>query len=125
MSKYALLIYGDYKRWEDLGEDEQNAIMGEHYAYSEALVDAGVMAGGEALQAPETAKTVAKNNVVTDGPFADVAEHLGGFYLVEVDSLDEALEWGGRIPEASRGLGRVEVRPVQEFPDAPSPDSPQ
>lgn len=122
MSKYMLLIYSDYKRWQDVTEEEQGAIMGEYYAYSEALVDAGVMAGGDALQPADTAKTVAKDGVVTDGPFADVAEHLGGFYLVDVDSMDQALDWAGRIPGVPRGLDRIEVRPVMEFPDAPRPD---
>jgi hypothetical protein len=118
MALYTLLIYSDVKNWQDVGEDDMNAINGEYFAYTQALRDAGVHRGGEALHPADTAKTVAQNDVVTDGPFADVAEHLGGFYLVEVDSEDQALEWAGKLPGVSRGLDRIEVREVMVFPDA-------
>lgn len=117
MAKYTLLIYSDTKRWQEIGEDEMNAIMGEYFAYTQALRDAEVHAGGEALQPSDTARTVAQNGVVTDGPFADVAEHLGGFYLVDVATQDQALEWAAKLPGVERGLDRIEVREVVEFPE--------
>lgn len=115
MSQYMLLIYTGAKRWEDVGEDEQNAIMGEYYAYNEALTNAGAMVAGEALQGVETARTVAQNDVVTDGPFAELTEHLGGYYVVDVDTMDQAVQWAGKLPGVPRGLDRVEVRPIMVF----------
>jgi hypothetical protein len=115
MSKYLLLIYTDAKRWEDVGEDERDAVNGEYYAYTEELTKSGALVGGEALLGVETAKTVAQNGVVTDGPFAETAEHLGGYYLVDVETMDEAIEWAARIPGVPRGLDRVEVRPIMVF----------
>jgi hypothetical protein len=118
MAKYTLLIYSDTKRWQDVGEDEMNAIMGEYFAYTQALRDAGVLRGVEALQPADTAKTAAANGVVTDGPFADVAEHLGGFYVVDVDGEEQALDWAHKLPGVPRGLDRIEVRQVVDYPDA-------
>ena len=117
MTQYTLLIYGDAKRWQDVTEDEMNAIMGDYFAYTQALRDAGVYASAEALQPADTAKTVAANGVVTDGPFAEVAEHLGGFYIVDVDTMDDALEWAAKLPGVDRGLDRIEVRAVMVFPE--------
>jgi hypothetical protein len=54
---------------------------------------------------------------VTDGPFAEVAEHLGGFYIVDVDTMDDALEWAAKLPGVDRGLDRIEVRAVMVFPE--------
>jgi hypothetical protein len=118
MSKHTLLIYSDAKRWQDVTEEDMGAIMGEYFAYTQALRDAGVYVGGEALEPADTAKTVATNDVVTDGPFAEVAEHLSGYYLIDVDSLDDALQWAGRLPGVPRGLDRIEVRRVVDYPDA-------
>lgn len=117
MAKYTLLIYSDAKRWQDVGEDEMNAIMGEYFAYTQAIDDAGVRLAGEALEPVDTAKTVAANGVVTDGPFAEVSEHLGGFYLIAADTMDQALEWAAKLPGVSRGLDRIEVRRVVEYPE--------
>ena len=54
---------------------------------------------------------------MTDGPFADVAEHLGGFYIIDVATMDEALEWAAKLPGVPRGLDRIEVRPVMVYPE--------
>ncbi len=86
-------------------------------AYTEAIRSSGIVRGGVALQAPETATTVslaAGRRQVQDGPFADTKEQLGGFFLIDVPDLDTALEWAARCPTA--GNGRVEVRPVWEAP---------
>ena len=82
-------------------------------AYTKALVDAGVMRGGNALKPAVTATTVRVRDgkrEVQDGPYAETRENLGGYYLIEVDDLDQALIWAARNPAASSGA--VEVRPV-------------
>src|SRR5258708_26227672 len=82
-------------------------------AYYKALVEAGIYVGGDPLQAPETGTTVRLNEGkrrVQDGPFADTKEQLGGFTVLELPSLDAALEWAARCPAASSGV--VEVRPL-------------
>jgi hypothetical protein len=112
--KYALLIYSDDApdAWAALSEAEQNAIMGEYFAISELP---GTF-GGAQLQPASTATTVQVDNgstLTTDGPFAETKEALGGFYLIEADDLDAALEIAARIPAARLG-GSVEVRPLVE-----------
>ena len=112
--KYALLIYSNEARenFDRLPEAEQRSIMGEYFAISE---DAGVF-GGAQLQPVTTATTVRVEDgqtLTTDGPFAEMKEFLGGFYLLEADDLDAALELAGRIPAARMG-GAIEVRPIVE-----------
>ena len=106
--KYALLIY-------DVPDNELTEdVMGEYMAVSQ---DERVV-GGEQLQPIETATTVRVNGgdaLTTDGPFADTKEFLGGFFLLEADDIDTALEVAARIPAARLG-GAVEVRPVVERP---------
>lgn len=85
-------------------------------AYSQALVEAGAMVGGEALAGPETASTVKVRDgkrLVADGPFIESKEVVGGFYVIDVANLDEALEWAARIPNVH--FGTVEVRPVADY----------
>jgi hypothetical protein len=80
--------------------------------YIEALASSGVMTAAAGLQGPDVATTVrvtAGRREVQDGPFADTKEHLGGYFVVEVDTLDEALEWAHRCPSAT--YASVEVRP--------------
>jgi hypothetical protein len=112
--QYMLLIYsGDSMNgFEDRSEAEQKAILGEYYAISETP---GVSSGNQ-LQPAETATTVRVENgqaLTTDGPFATTKEVLGGYYLLEADDLDAALEIAARIPAARLG-GAIEVRPVVE-----------
>jgi hypothetical protein len=111
---YLLQIYsGDSMDvWERLSEDEQTAVMGEYYAISQLP---GV-SGGHQLQSAETATTVrveGGQTLTTDGPFAETKEALGGYYLLEADDLDAAIEVAARIPAARMG-GSIEVRPVVE-----------
>ena len=112
--KYLLQIYSAVLReeFERLPEDEQEAILGEYMAVRQSP---GVI-GGEQLQPVETATTVRVRDgetLLTDGPFVDAKEHLGGYFLVEADDLDAALELAARIPAARMG-GAVEVRPLVE-----------
>jgi hypothetical protein len=110
--KYALLIYSSPERYESLSENEQRAILGEYMAINESP---GVL-GGQQLQPATSATTVRVDNgqaLLTDGPFVDAKEHLGGFFLFEADDLDAATEIAARIPAARMG-GAVEVRPIVE-----------
>jgi hypothetical protein len=112
--KYLLQIYSDAARAEfaQLPAHEQEAIVGEYITVRESP---GVI-GGEQLQPVETATTVRVHDgetLLTDGPFVDAKEHLGGYYLVEADDLDAALEIAARIPAARMG-GAIEVRPLVE-----------
>ena len=112
--KYLLQIYSD-AAWEEfagLPANEQEAIVGEYLAIRQSP---GVL-GGEQLQPVDTATTVrvqGGETLLTDGPFLDAKEHLGGYFLVEGDDLDAALEIAARIPAARMG-GAVEVRPLLE-----------
>ena len=86
-------------------------------AYSKALQDAGVMVGGSGLQPIDTATTVRLQDGkrhVQDGPYADTKEQLGGFYIIDVPSLDAALDWAARVPAAPGSV--IEVRPNLVIP---------
>jgi hypothetical protein len=112
--KYAVLIYSDEARntFEHLPEPEQQAIMREYFALSEQPTTLD----GAQLQAGATATTVRVDNgnvLTTDGPYAETKELLGGFYLIDVDDLDAALDFAAKIPAARMG-GLVEVRPLVE-----------
>jgi hypothetical protein len=114
--KYVLLIYSDENRWENVSEEEQASIIQEYYAYSDEIDKAGAAIGGNALQTTSSATSVRVRDgeqLVTDGPFAETKEQLGGFYVVDVDSLDEAIQWAAKIPSAR--FGTVEIRPVMVF----------
>ncbi len=113
MPRYAALIYGDESQGATMTPGGQAMIYKAYGEYSAAVQEAGVMAGGEGLQGTNTATTVRVRNgevSTTDGPFAETKEQLGGFYLFDVNDLDEAIEWAAKIPGASHGS--VEVRPV-------------
>jgi hypothetical protein len=112
--QYLLQIYSSEARstFDSLSEAEQKAILGEYMAISEAP---GVT-GGAQLQPVSTATTVRVEDgqtLVTDGPFVDTKEVLGGYYLFEADDLDAAIELAARIPAARMG-GAIEVRPLVE-----------
>jgi len=97
-------------------EADWATMMDEHNAYAAWLRERGWYGGGEALQPPVTATTVSVRDgqrIVTDGPFAETKEQLGGYYLIDAPSLDDAIEAAARIPTAR--TGRVEVRPIAEF----------
>ena len=99
MPQYMLLIYADPARAP--GSPEAMAEMPKWFAYGEG-VKAGAIVGGDALQPTRTATTVRERDgerVVTDGPFAETKEWLGGYYVIEVPDLDAALEWAAKMPE--------------------------
>ena len=111
--QYMLLIYGEEGAWEASSDAERTSMLEEYAKLSSDLRAEDKLLAGEELQPIGTATTVQVRNgdaVVSDGPFAETKEALGGFYLIEADSLDEAIEWAGRIPSAR--FGTIEVRPV-------------
>ena len=110
--QYALLIYGADGRWEQLTEAEQNAMTEEYMALSRDERTRGGADLGE-LSKATTIRVQDGKTLTTDGPFAETKEYLGGFYLVEADNIDEAIEFAARIPAARTG-GAIEVRPVIE-----------
>jgi hypothetical protein len=121
---YLLLIYGDEAAMESYGAnatpEERDAQVKVWYDYGDWFTEKGWYVAGDALQVTSTATTVRAPDgkpVVTDGPFAETKEQLGGYYLLEVANLDEAIEAAARCPGAS--FGTIELRPVQDFPARP------
>ncbi len=111
--QYMLLIYNPPGDWSSVPADEQKRVMDAWFAYTDELRSAGKMVAGDALQPIETATSIRVRDgetLTTDGPFAETKEVLGGYYLIDVETLDEALEWGAKCPGAH--YGTVEVRPV-------------
>jgi hypothetical protein len=111
--QFALLIYESPAAFAARNSDENDPYLGAWRAYHKALVEAGIYVGGNPLRGPETGTTVQLKDGkrrVQDGPFADTKEQLGGFTILELPSLDAALDWAARCPAAS--IGAVEVRPV-------------
>ena len=110
---YMLLIHDDESQWGRMSEEDRGKLYQEYGAYTTELRDKGVYVDGSQLQPTSSATTVRVRDgetVITDGPFAETKEQLGGYYLIDVESLDEAIEWASKIPSAR--LGSIEVRPV-------------
>ncbi len=118
--KYLILIYSNPESreiWEGLSDAERAEGLRGYAALNEDLAASGEMIVSEALADPSQAKRVSVREgrtISTDGPFAEVKEHLAGFYLVECESVDRAIEYAARVPEAALGL--VEVRPRAPAP---------
>ena len=114
--KYAILLYNDPADAPVFGTPEMDAEMAEWFKFTSDLQEAGIHLGGEALTPPPTATTVRVRDgktITTDGPFAETKETLGGFYLIDVENIDEATKWAERVPLV--GYGSVEIRPLMEF----------
>jgi hypothetical protein len=111
--QYMLLIYDDEQVWAKLPEAERNGLYAEYGAFTKELAEKGALVAGDQLQPTSTATTVRirkGDQLVTDGPFAETKEQLGGYYLIDVESMDEALEWAAKIPSVR--YGSIEVRPL-------------
>ena len=124
--KYLCTIYGDESAWGNATPEQMSEVMNAYFAFSEAAEKAGVLRGGEGLERSSAATTVRVRDgerVLSDGPFAETKEQLGGFYLLECANLDEAIDWAARIPGAS--TGSVEVRPVMNYEGAGNEDARQ
>jgi hypothetical protein len=114
--KYLLTLYGDERRFAERTPEQLAEGMKAWDEYTRSAIDAGVHLGGEGLQPSSTATTVqipeSGDPIVTDGPFAETKEALGGYYLLDCRDLDDALAWAKRIPMPG---GTVEVRPVMDY----------
>jgi hypothetical protein len=116
--KYMALIYGDRSRWESFTPEQREAAYAEYRAFGDDARAAGVMVGGDELASTQDATTVRVRDgetLVTDGPYAEVKEALGGYYVLECDTIDEAVDYAARIPGAQHGA--VEVRPIYVDPE--------
>ena len=112
--QYMMLIYETGADFDNRTNEKQETFWGAWRAYHKALAEAGVYIGGNPLQPTATATTVrlkGGKRQVQDGPYADTKEQLGGYIILELPSLDAALEWAARCPAANSGA--VEVRPLQ------------
>ncbi|MBV9303779.1 MAG: YciI family protein [Acidobacteriaceae bacterium] len=112
--QYLLLIYEDEKRWANFNSPELQREIQSYRAFGQEFT--GAIKGGNALQPTRTAKTVRVRDdkpLVTDGPFAETKEQLGGYYLIDADSPDQAAAIAAKIPSAR--FGSVEVRPIQKY----------
>lgn len=111
--KVMALIYADEAAWDGLSEQERAGVLERYVALAREAREADVMLGGDELAGTRAATTVRVRDgevVVSDGPYAEVKEALGGYFLFECATLDEAVDWAARIPAAEHGA--VEVRPV-------------
>src|SRR5262249_22203265 len=113
--KYMLLICDDEKAWGKLSENDRRAVYAEYGQFTQQIKSSGHYVGGSQLQ-PTTAATSVRvrdgKRVVTDGPFAETREQLGGYYLIEAPNLDDAIAIAARIPSAR--MGTIEIRPLVE-----------
>jgi hypothetical protein len=115
--KYMLLIYQAEGVWASLSQEEQGRVFGEYMAFTNDLKTQGKLVAGDPLEPTSTATTVRVRNgkpVHTDGPFAETKEALGGYYIIDVKDLNEALAWAAKIPDARSGS--IEVRPLMDMP---------
>jgi hypothetical protein len=112
--KYALLIYGNEQRWSAWTQEELAKVIAAHGAYGAEMKRAGVLRGGAELRPIATATsirfTTGSSPRTMDGPFAETKEQLGGFYLIEVPNLEQAIAWAEKMPGMTDGT--VEIRPL-------------
>jgi hypothetical protein len=117
--KYMIMIHSNEQSlalWETLTEQQRTDFGVGHLKLTEEMAEAGVLVVSEGLSDPQLARWVSARDgetIASDGPFAEVKEHLAGFYLIEVDGLDQAIEWAAKVPDAK--LREVEVRPVLDM----------
>ena len=115
--QYVLLIYEPDEQFDRRGRPEKDPFWGPWRAYYDELVASGIYVGGSPLEPPDTTATTIRvrggERHVQDGPFADTKEQLGGFIILELPTLDAALEWAARCPTAE--YGAVEVRPAADL----------
>ena len=114
--RYLLSIYGDESQRVAMTAEDGARVMAAYDAFDREARAAGVLVDGAGLQPTPTATTVRVRDderLITDGPFAETKEQLGGFYLLDCKDLDEAIEWAAKIPGAQHGS--VEVRPEMDY----------
>ena len=115
--QYLLMIYAAESQWNTISEEEGARMMAEYGAFTQSIIASGNYKGGNRLHPVARATTVRVRDgktVVTDGPFAETKEQLGGYYLIDAPDLDAAMAIAARIPGAR--LGSIEVRPILPMP---------
>jgi len=117
--RYMLLVYTNEQAREALSPDDRQKVLGQARAVIDETNKRGIFMGADPLQPTSTATTVRMQDgkvLITDGPFAETKEQLGGYFILDCKDLDEALEWAAKIPAAcGGGTGCVEVRPIREM----------
>ena len=114
--KYICLGYFDEKKWETMSDSERNAMLDDCFAYDDVLRENGHFAGGEALQSPRNAVTLRSKNgkvSITDGPYAETKEQLGGLLVLEATDLNHAIQLMAKHPGVK--AGPFEIRPVADL----------
>ena len=114
--KYMFLIYTEEGNESQMAPTEREAMMSDYFAFTKAARNAGVLVAGDELKPTSTATTLRLHGnqlATTDGPFAETKEQLGGFYILECQDMDEAVDWAAKIPGAKHGS--IEVRPIVNF----------
>lgn len=114
--RYLMLIYSDEAKDPKPGTTEFDKFLNDYNEFTAEVKEKSKHLAGEALQGISTATTVrvrGEKTTATDGPFAETKEQLGGFYLLDCENLDEAIEYAAKIPSAK--LGSIEIRPLMEF----------
>jgi hypothetical protein len=123
--KYLLAIFGEEPEQGEMSPEEMAAMMEPWSKFGEELVSSGAYIAGEGLQPSATAisihNQVGGEQIVSDGPFAETKEQLGGFYLLDCSSLNEAREWAKKVPMGEGST--IEVRPVMDFTGDASPEA--
>ena len=115
--QYLLFYYGDENAHAALSQEEMGGVMKAWFKYDEELRKAVKVIAGDSVQPTSTATTVRSENgktIISDGPFAETKEQLGGFYLIDAEDLDVAIEWAGKMANLAT-TGSVEVRPIAHF----------
>ena len=119
--QYILLIYANEAEMTGRSPEDKQAMFAEYGEFTKSIIGSGHFKAGDALQPTSTATTVRvrdRKPLVTDGPFAETREQLGGYYIIEAPDLDRAIAIAGRVPAAR--WGTVEIRPVMEIPGLPT-----
>jgi hypothetical protein len=115
--QYLLLIYGNESNFDKMSESDMKKMRSEYMELTQSITGSGHYKGGNRLDFSSKATTVRMRDgkrVVTDGPFAETKEQLGGYYLIEAKDLDDAIAVAARIPGAR--IGSIEVRPIVPVP---------
>ncbi|CAN5611128.1 YciI family protein [soil metagenome] len=114
--RYLLLIYAEEARYADFTEEQLQDYSARHNQLGQDARDAGIFLDAQRLQPAQTARSIALRGdklIVSDGPFAETKEQLGGFYYIDVETPEEALEWAKRIPQ--NGSTTIEIRPILQM----------
>jgi len=118
--RYMLLIYADEGAAAEMSPREKEQIQAAHWAVMDEATQRGVFRGAGPLQPTSCTTTVRMQNgklLITDGPFAETKEQLGGYYILDCENLDEAIHWAAKLPTArGSSAGCVEIRPIREIP---------